>query len=200
MVAKRALQFETPTSAKKPRTNAAEIAKIKRTLGERKPEMKARATGDFGTNADQTIRALDITEIAQGDGGFSRDGNQIKLHRVFYTVTAKENGTVNPLAGVDVYLITGKDSTVPAYGDFVALPGGTINKNEFSTWKQHVIGGGDNNGVVQDSHHFTYPMKVHYSGADADSAIKNRTWLVLKNNTATTAAVQLSFRIWYTDI
>jgi len=190
--------FDTP-APKRARTNAYEIAKIKRTLGERKPEMKAQAYGASETKLNGTVKVYEVTDIAAGDEGYARDGLQIKLHRVFYTITAYATGTQNPVAGVDAYLITSKNDTAPAYGDFISYIGGTVNKNEFSTWKQHVIGG-DNHGIIQGSHHFQFPMKIHFSGNASTSCLRNRTYIVVKNNTGASVDVQIASRVWFTDI
>jgi len=190
--------MEYPPS-KRVKTNAYEIAKIKRTLGERKPEMKAQAYGHAITKLNNTVEIQEITDIAAGDEGYARDGLQIKLHRVFYTVSAKVASTVNPCAGVDVYLITSKTETAPVYADFIAYIGGTANKAEFTTWKQSVLGS-ENQGVVQDAHSFQFPMKIHYSGSASTACIKNRTWIVVKNNTGSSVDVQMTHRCWFTDL
>jgi len=194
----RKITWDAP-APKRARTNATEIARIKRTLGERKPEMKSRANGVSGTLANGAFAQIEVTDIAQGNAGLERDGTVIKLHRVDYTAFARETGTANPIAGIDVYLVTSKDANVPAYGDFLTLVGGTVNKNEFTTWVQDVVGG-SNNGVVQGAHSFQFPMKIHYGGSASDSGIRNRTFLCMKNNTGTAVSHQLAFRSWYTDI
>jgi len=198
MTMTRKVTWDAPAS-KRPRTNAYEIAKIKRVLGERKPEMKSQAYGAATeTKLTGTIKVQEITDIAAGDEAYARDGLQIKLHRIFYTVTAYANGTQNPVPGVDVFLITGKSDRVPVYADFIAQIGGTINKNEYTTWKQHVIGG-DNHGIVQDAHHFQYPMKVYFSSNSSTSSLRNKTYLVVKNNTGVSVDVNISSRLWFSD-
>jgi len=184
---------------KRARTNAYEIAKIKRVLGERKPEMKAQAYGASETKLNGTVKVYEISDIAAGDEGYARDGLQVKLHRVFYTVSALVNGTQNPAAGTDVYLVTSKDAVPPVYADFIAYIGGTINKAQFSTWKQSVIGS-DNHGIVQEHHSFQFPMKLQYAGSAASACVKNRTYIVVKNNTGSSVDVQISSRIWFTDV
>jgi len=184
---------------KRARTNAYEIAKIKRTLGERKPEMKAQAYGASETKLNGTVKVYEISDIAAGDEGYARDGLQVKLHRVFYTVSAKVASTTGPCAGVDVYLITSKDAVAPVYADFIAYIGGTVNKAQFSTWKQSCLGAG-NDGIVQEHHSFQYPMKLQYAGSAATACIKNRTYIVVKNNTGGSVDVQIASRIWFTDV
>jgi len=194
----RKITWDAP-AAKRPRTNANEIAKIKRTLGERKPEMKSRGNGVYTNLADGAFVATEVTDLAQGSADSERSGTLVKLHRVEYTAFGRETTSASPIAGVDFYLITCKDSNPPAYGDFLGLVGGTANKNEFTTWVQDVIGA-SNHGVIQGAHSFQYPMKVHYGGSASDSGIRNRTYVCIKNNTGTQIAYQLSYRVWYTDI
>jgi len=179
--------------------NSYEITKIKRTLNERKPEMKSSAYGAAATHLNGTAMVYEVTNLSQGNEGFGRDGLQVKFHRIFYSVVAYATGTQQPVAGVDVYLVTGKNDTAPAYGDFIAYPGGTVNKAEYSTWKQHIIGG-ENNGCVQAAHHFQYPMKIHYIGSASTSCIRNRTYIVVKNNTGVSVDIKVSSRVWFTDL
>ena len=192
--------FPSGRPAKRVKTNKHEIQKIKRTLAERKPEMKTTNGGVQGSLATGGITVIEVTDIAQGDTSFTRDGVLIKMHRIEYTAFAVIASTVNPAAGVDAYLVSSKGSDAPTYGDFVAFVGGTLNQNEFVTWRQHCVGDMENQGVIQHAYSFQFPMKVHYGGSTGTSGIRNRVWLVVKNNIASTVNVQLSYRGWYTDI
>jgi len=185
---------------KRQKTTSNEISKIKRTLAERKPEMKAQGNATTGSCLNGAIAQIELSAIAEGDEGYARDGLQVKLHRIFYTASCYLSGTTNPVAGLDAYLVSVKDTSTPAYADFVAARGGTINKNTFITWHQHITGGEQNNAVIQNAHSFQYPMKLHFDGPASTTCIKNKTYLIIKNNTGSTVDYHLSYRIWYTDI
>ena len=188
------------TARKRRKTLGAKVQRIQRTLAERKPEMKAQGNATTGSCLNGAVALIELSAIAEGDEGYARDGLQVKLHRVFYTAACYLAGTTNPVAGLDAYLVSVKDTSTPVYADFVAARGGTINKNTFVTWHQHITGGEQNNAIVQNSHSFQFPMKLHFDGPASTTCIKNKTYLVIKNNTGSTVDYHLSYRIWYTDI
>jgi len=191
--------FDTPWAKRRRTTNAYEIARIKKTLRDRTPELKASANGSSGTILNGQAAVLEVTAIAEGDFGYARDGVEVKMHSVMYTIAAYTNGTQSPLAGVDAYLITTKDATAPAYADFIAYVGGTANKNEFMTWRQHCMGDQQSNGVIQNKMKWKYPLQVHYKGSATTDCVKGRTYVVVKNNSGASCDYQISYRTRFTD-
>lgn len=190
MVAKRELFPNSKTSVAK------RLKRVETIQARRKPEMKKFHVSSSPTLASATATTIDLTNIAQGNGIGDRTANEIRIHRV----DIRGNLTTG---GVDSYLIQSHTTSFPVYADFYPIQGGHLNivnqNTKFTEWKYYKNYSGTNSNM-RISHSFKYPMKVKFNAATGTSAVDNRLSLVMKNDTAASAAVQVSCVVYYTDL
>ena len=115
MAFKRALFPATPVG------NAKRIRRIERRQRRyrQRPELKHRDFTLTGSaQADASVAVSEFTAIAQGDGVADREGASIRVFRV------EMHGHCDD-SGVDLYIVSPKHNTQPAYSDFGAVPIGS---------------------------------------------------------------------------
>lgn len=175
------------------------VKRIERKLAERKPEMKHRGVSASSTLATGNIVASEVTAIAQNSTTQGREGSQLKIHHIEYAVSVFI--AASQVGGVDVYLVTSKDSSItPVVGEFGTVPGSSANRQEYISWKEHITNGPDNNGNIKFQKNFRYPMKAMYRGSASTDCVNNKTFLVIKNSTGNTVNYSYYYRVWFTDI
>lgn len=191
-----------PRSVKRKLFSENEVSKrlkrVERLQRERKPEMKykdyALTNATFNTGS---IIFSDLTAIGEGDSRDDRTGRLIKFHRVEFRGGPKSGSGVG--TGFDVYLTTSRNATLPVYGDYGGRLGGFATADDMHVWEYHLTGSNQDPNL-HFAYSWKYPMKIHYEGAGTTQCVRNRTFLVIKNDVGATADFAGSIRIWYTDV
>lgn len=188
MVAKRVLFPSSSPIAKR-------LRRVERIQRLRKPEMKYAVFQATGNVVDNTVKVVELSGIAEGNGPDQREGNHIKITRVEirgYMATA-----------MDAYIIQGHTTTVPAYADFNAVAGGALapinNNTKFTEWK-YFSGIQMSNNLRSYYVRFPYGLKCKYNGTASTNCVDNRLFLVIKNETGFDDLAELTVRVWYLDL
>lgn len=173
---------------------AKRLRRVERIQQLRRPETKYAVFQHTGTVANAAAAAIELTAIAQGNGADEREGNHVKILRVQVRGVAD-----TPL---DMYIIQGHTTTVPAYSDFNAVAGGALsavnNNTKFTEWK-HFNGFNMQSSTTSINLRFPYGLKAKFNGSATTNCVDNRLFLFLKNNSGGDMSAELTVRVWYLD-
>lgn len=174
------------------------VKRVERIQAERRPETKYKDFYIAGAVSTGSIAYVDITNISQGDSFDTRDGRLIKLHRVEVRGGTTSSSTI--YTGYDVLLQTSKDNSTPAYADYLPVMGSYPELTKATVWRHQICGGGGSDSMINFVKSFKYPMKIHYDGSAGSNIIRNRTFVVVKNDVGAAGAMSIFIRVWFTDV
>lgn len=156
------------------------------------------------TSASMTtgsLGVLEMTLIAQGNDVYDRDGNHINCFG------CNVSGYIsNPLA--DVYIVLSKNGVVPSYGDFQNTVGGFLyapQREEFRVLG--IVKNFNSTHIAPTSSGATTPIftkktfriPTYYNGSAAGNGVRNRIYLVIKNDTGSTIDHSLNVELYFRD-
>jgi hypothetical protein len=173
---------------------AAKVAKLQKQVTYNKPELKWKSVSFSGTATNASILVSEVTSMAQGLLTSNRTGSDIKAVKSKFTIVSNTNTSVSP--GLDVYLVTTTNGSQPVYADFPAFMGAIPGPFTLKVLR-HFITKSDDNRVFNFK--WRTPQTVHYAGPTAADAVKNRTFLVIKNNTGANLSVSYNYILHFTD-
>lgn len=143
------------------------------------------------TLADGAATVIELTSIAQGDDSFHRDGNVIHITGIDIRGHIVDRH-------LDIYFILAPNGATPNYGSFMNRQGGFLYSTERNNFKVikwiHNFNG---NGDISFSRKLNIP--VYYNGSASGNGVRNRMYLVIKNDTGFTSGGQLVTQLWFKD-
>lgn len=180
--------------------NAKNIQRLSRQVRQNRGELKCVHNDHFAaTQADSTISYKEFTLVEQGTNNYQRDGNHMVV------TSLRLRGYVSS-PHIDVYVVLAKNGITPSYGDFQPFSGGfvyTSGRNDFK-----VLAYVRNYSAVPTSIMTSIPLSrtikfrkglnVWYNGSATGNGVRNKIFLVVKNNTGavcnTGFTMELNFR------
>lgn len=194
-VLKRQGAIQTYHTAKRSKTVDARLRNVERVQAVRKPELKRIQLSANTQITNGNMQLVQLTGIAQGNHGYERNGNEIRIKGV---IVRGELGAV----GIDAYLIQGHSKVAPTIGVFNTNTHApfllTDYTQMFTEWDHYRNLSGTNTGV-NINRFFQYPMKVSYTGALNTDCVDNLLYLVLINRTGANVTPSVSIEVLYTD-
>ena len=182
MVAKRALNFGTPT-AKKQRVEPTMV--IYRGV---KPEMKYfDVIPDYAAKTDVTVTLNDVT---QGTGVQNRVGGKIKIWRIEYSLTESSSFAT---VCVDLLINNTAGGTIPHTYPFMA------DRRTVTQLKRTFHQSGTSNGPKGMFVSHKLPLGIVSKFAGAAGTTINHNQIVARILTPASETITGNFRIWFTD-
>lgn len=157
---------------------ARKVAALDRKVRQNRGEQKIKQISAQGTLfPNNSILQFELTSISSGDGIADRDGFQISVD----SIRVRGHSSSNK---VDWYLIQVVNDSILIYSDFAGVIGGGIDSNHKHEFKElkYFRSFNTTSGNVQTFHKFKFPLTVSYNATSA-TPVRNRIFLVLKNNT-----------------
>lgn len=173
------------------------MKRVERRVNALKPEMKHQTftIATVITTGAPLINA-NLTNISQGDGQGRRTGNKIKVWRIEIRGVASSQ--------LDTLVVQSHGGTPPAAANFTAGEGTFITDDDLNTsfteWRHYRnLSTQDNGAPYKLTVRFKTGINVHYDGISTTPASNGLYW-VGYNGTATDRPVNLTARVWYTDV
>lgn len=170
------------------------INTLQRKVNRNEPELKCyQITGNGVSTLNNTLNAVHLTGIAQGDDSNTRDGRKISIKGFDFRGNCDRN--------LDVYLVKSLDGVTPVYLDFFPIRGSHIVDERHFQLRivAYIKSMASNTTFWTYKRRFAIPQYTHYDGAGAGNVIQNGWYLVLKNNSGGTINADYALNIWYTD-
>ena len=152
------------------------------------------------TMPDASAATLELTLVEQGDDVYHRHANHI------YCKGCNISGYVQH-PNADVYLVLSKNGTVPSYGDFQNRVGGFLYATQRSEFvvlgtlapKNTFLAGTASgfNNTVRFSKRFN--ISTFYNGTASGTGVRNRIYLVVKNDTGGVLSYGLNCELFFRD-
>lgn len=182
--------------------NSRRIAKLSKQVYRNMGEMKVKHVSLISStmpNASTVVQEL--TLIAQGDDCFDREANHV------FVKGLKIRGiTSNP--NLDVYVVLSKNGTAPSYGDYQNRVGGFLyapRRNEFTVLATirpnnstlaYPAGAFYNCNV---NFNMKFNTSTYYNGSASGNGVRNKIYLVIKNDTGSVQGYELCSELYFRD-
>lgn len=181
--------------------NSTKIKSLSKQVYRNRGELKVKhGTITTTTMPTATASTVELTLIQQGSDVYQREGNHI------YVKGFNISGFVTE-GGMDVYVVLSKNGAVPSYGQFQNRVGGFLYANDRSeftvlaTWKNTSFTNyttGDNFiQYIRMSRRIN--LSTWYNGPATGNGVRNRIFLLVKNDTGATQGYQLNCELFYRD-
>lgn len=161
--------------------------------GEVKSRQWVSAVGSVAVAGTATV--VDLTNLAQGDEVFQREGNRIQITGVDirYHVASRN---------LDGYLTLSPHGILPVAGDFDPVIDAHVkfesrqDIKELKFFKNYTSTNGTS---MSHSRRFKVPIKVKYLSSGSNQVLANRLCFVIKNSTPSDFNYSYSIRLYYRD-
>lgn len=175
--------------------NAKNIERLSRQVRRNTPELKCVHNHIDNTAIVSGAAAVkEITLIGQGNDVYQREGNHISL--VGLNVRGYKTGD-----NIDVYIVLSRNGVVPSYGDFLNFPKGYLYTNQREEFRVlaylHNYGGGSAPGF--EKHLKLRNIPVYYNGTATGNGVRNRLYVLIKNDTGAVGGGAVFCELYFRD-
>lgn len=182
--------------------NASKIKTLSRQVYRNRGELKCKHNQMLSTTMPNgTASTLELTLVEQGDDVYQRTGNHI------YIKGFNISGYVQH-PNADIYVVLSKNGTTPSYGDFQNRVGGFLyatQRSEFvvlatitpRTTFLSIPSGATFNSTVRYGKRVN--VSTFYNGVASGTGVRNRIFLVVKNDSGTVLSFGLNVELFFRD-
>lgn len=170
------------------------LRRIEHAIETNKPELKHVVDTTAGNIANASGSERHLTDIGQGSGVSTRNGNEICMKWMEF------RGYIGP--GVDVFVIQCLTTSIPSFTDFTTNEGCMLTSSNWNTRFRELCH--FNCSTLGDGGYFKKRinlnnMIVKYNGSSTTNDVTNRLYIMLVNNTGASAVYTFNVRLWFTD-